>query len=77
MIIIDNRRFDKNIYDCNGNYCEECGKSKFDSNFYKDELNSPIYFQILSKDKAVMFCGCECCNKWSIRNKSLIWNRKI
>ena len=76
MFIIDNRRFDKLTYICDSDGCEVCGRLSDNPNFNKDEMGMPFYFQALSKDKAVMFCGCECSNKWYTKNKSLIWNRK-
>ena len=56
--------------------CAKCGISAKDVTFLKDKFGAPIYFHMLNKDKAVLFCSAQHSSDWAKENKEKIWDRK-
>jgi hypothetical protein len=78
---IDNTRIEagySRIYKVENPVCPVCQLALSNEKFYKDEYGNPYYFQCLSKDTAVMFCGAVHCSDWATNEeyKKLIWNKK-
>jgi hypothetical protein len=56
--------------------CAKCGLAVNDESFYKDKNGQPVYYHMLNKNEAVMFCSAIHSSDWSLENKEKIWNRK-
>jgi len=45
--------------------CEKCDMPIKDEKFLKDKNDQPIYFHMLSKEKAVIFCSAVHSSNWT------------
>lgn len=56
--------------------CVYCNLLPSDEKFLKDKNNQPIYYHMLNKNEAVIFCSAAHSSSWYSENKDKVWDRK-